>query len=204
MLNALLRWWHSRNNDRRIRKHGWTAIYVGDYVSAPTWVYTVGIDETLGQPELVIFDVPIESANEVLWRAFQELKQGLLVLEDGKPWLIGESEHPVVWRRVHRTQVESPAGWFTLAEMRRALHTGQMSGLEVFQLVLSDREGRLPWEPGYDEALRAFQPALYLPLTGNDGEPMSLPGGRPVSPRRRIAPRRSGRPSRYRAPPRPW
>lgn len=182
MFNALLRWWHNRDTDRRIRKHGWTAIYVGDYASAPTWVYTVGIDETLGQPELVIFDVPMESASELLWRAFHELKEGVLVLEDGKPWLTGETEHPVVWRRVHHSQIEGPAGWFTLAVVRRALHRSQMFGLEVFQLVLSDGDGRLPWEPGYDERLRALQPALYLPLTDDGDAPLSLPGASPVQP----------------------
>jgi len=44
VFSSLLRLWHSRDTDRRIRKHGWTAIYVGDYVSAPSWVYTVGIN----------------------------------------------------------------------------------------------------------------------------------------------------------------
>jgi hypothetical protein len=169
LLNALLRWWHARDTDRRIRKYGWTAIYVGDYDSAPTWVYTIGIEEALGQPELAIFDVPAESANPLLWRAFRELQQGLLVLEDGKPWLTGEAEHTVVWRRVHQSQIESPAGWFTLAVMRRLVQRGQVFGLEVFQLVLPDGNGRMPWDPGYDEALRALQPVLYLPYSHADG-----------------------------------
>ena len=174
-MNPLLRWWHDRDTDRRIRKHGWTAIYVGDYASAPTWVYTVGIGQRLGQPELVIFDVPKETAAELLWRAFNELKEGILVLEDGKPWLTGETDNPLVWRRVHQTQVESPTGWFTLAVERRALHAGRLSTLEVFQLVLSDGGGRLPWEPGYEEGLRARQPALYLPLTDYGDVPLSPP-----------------------------
>lgn len=175
MLNRLLRWWHSRDTDRRIRKYGWTAIYVGDYSSAPTWAYTIGLDETLGQPELVLFDMPREDANGLLWRAYEELKQGVLVLEDGKRWLAEETENPIVWRKVHPTQVESPAGWFTLAVMRRLVVRREMFGLEVFQLVLSDADGRLPWEPDYDERLRARQPALYLPATDYGDEPLSPP-----------------------------
>lgn len=175
MLNRLLRWWYVRNTDRRIRKHGWTAIYVGDYSSAPTWVYTAGFTESLGQPELVIFDVPQADAMRLLWRAYDDLKQGVLVLEDGKRWLADETEKPIIWREVHSTQVRSPAGWFTLAVTRTALNTDQSSGPKVFQLVLSDGDGRLPWEPGYDERLRNRQPALYLPATDYGDESLSPP-----------------------------
>ncbi|HEY0647892.1 hypothetical protein [Phenylobacterium sp.] len=37
-------------------------------------------------------------------------------------------------------------------------------GFNAFQLVLSDNDGRMPWDDGYDERLRPLQPALYLPL----------------------------------------
>ena len=52
---------------RRIEEHGWTAVYVGDYSTAPTWTYTIGFDETLGQPEVIVFDIPQDSANALLW-----------------------------------------------------------------------------------------------------------------------------------------
>lgn len=175
MFDALLRWWHNRDTDRRIRKRGWTAIYVGDYASVPTWVYTIGIESTLSAPEIVIFDIPRESANDLVWRAYHEIKLGFLVLEDGTPWLTGEADNPVVWRRVHQTHVNSSSGWFNLAVARRAPEASQTSGLQVFQLVLSDGDGRLPWEADYDEDLRARQPALYLPLTDYGDVPLSPP-----------------------------
>lgn len=159
---SLVSWWHRRDTRARIRRHGWTAIYVGDYRSAPTWVYTVGFDETLNQPEVVIFDLPRAAAAEVLWDIFTELKDKALVFEDGKVWRDSEG-HPSVWRKVHPSQIDSDENWFGLAVGRRAEVTGQPFGLEVFQLVLSDGEGRLPWADGYDERLRPLQPELYLP-----------------------------------------
>ena len=36
-------------------------------------------------------------------------------------------------------------------------------GFEAYQLVLSDAEGKLPWEAGYDERLRPLQVALWDP-----------------------------------------
>ncbi|WP_331085818.1 DUF4262 domain-containing protein [Phenylobacterium sp.] len=75
---------------RRIEEHGWTAVYVGDYSTAPTWTYTIGFDETLGQPEVIVFDIPQDSANALLWEVFAQIKDGRLILEDGKVWPEGE------------------------------------------------------------------------------------------------------------------
>jgi hypothetical protein len=63
-------------------------------------------------------------------------------------------------RKVHPSQVSS---WFGLATERRRRINGDSSGPAAFQLVLADRGGFLPWEPGYDEQARKWQPALYEP-----------------------------------------
>jgi hypothetical protein len=157
-------WWHTRNLRPKIRRHGWTGVYVGDYHSAPTWAYSVGFDETLGQPEIIVFDLPQAPANEIFWMAFTELKQNILTLEDGKIWeTVG---HTAAWRKVHPSHIDSDEGWLTLALFRRAQVTGRTWGLEAFQLVLSDEAGFLPWQEGYDERIRPRQPQLYLPREG--------------------------------------
>lgn len=163
MFSWLRRRWHESDTDRRVRKHGWTAIYVGDYQTAPTWAYTVGLDESLDQPELIVFDAPQESVNALFWGAYEALKDGSLVLEDGLNWS-EDHEHPCVWREVHPSQINCDDGWFTFAVIRRARRTHQMEGLRAFQFVLSDNDGKLPWEEGYDERLRERQPPLWLPV----------------------------------------
>jgi len=50
------------------------------------------------------------------------------------------------------------------ATMRSIVRTGMPYSFDAYQLVLSDNDGRLPWDDGYDERLRPLQPALYLPL----------------------------------------
>lgn len=148
--------------ERKIKQVGWTAIYVGDYQTAPTWTYTMGFADTLGQPEVIVFDIPRDSASALLWEVFTQLKDGRLVLEDGKVWP-EDQERPCVWRRVDRSQIESEDGWFTLAIARSFAASGGPFDFDAFQLVLSDNEGRMPWDDGYDEQLRRLQPALYLP-----------------------------------------
>jgi hypothetical protein len=146
--------WRRFGARRHVERRGWTAVYVGDYAQAPSWVYTVGFQGSLGQPEIIVFDLPRPSAGELVAHVHDELRTGRLVLEDGCEWASASSR--CVWRRVHEDHL---AEWLTLAFVPAML----AGGLEAFQLVLSDVEGRLPWEGGYDERLRALQPALYEP-----------------------------------------
>jgi hypothetical protein len=160
MFLALRRAWHLRDTARRVRRHGWTGICVGDYHTAPSWAYTVGFRETLGAPEIIVFDLPPTSANELFHEIFRQLGAGELVLRDGESW--GDPPGRAVWRRVHPSRVcdaENP--WLGGAVDHAGL-SAEPGALQAFQLVLSDEGGRLPWETGYDERLRPRQRALYL------------------------------------------
>lgn len=163
MLERLWRSWHRRDIQKRIDRHGWTAIYVGDYHSAPTWAYTIGFRSSLDAPEIIVFDVPQEQANGLFHEVYNDLKSGRLTLRDGERWRPDELETPVVWRRVHPSQLRGDEDvWMGLAEMYDAVRAPQTE-FEAYQLVLSDAEGHLPWEAGYDERLRPRQPPLWEP-----------------------------------------
>jgi hypothetical protein len=143
-----------RRGPRRAEGRGWTAIYVGDYKQAPSWVYTVGFKASLGEPEIIVFDLPRPSASQLVSHVHDELRSGRLILLDGVEWAAASTR--CVWRKVHEDHLGE---WLTLAFIP-AMVAG---GMDAFQLVLSDAAGRLPWEDGYDERLRALQPALYEP-----------------------------------------
>ena len=150
-----------------MQRHGWTAIYVGDYETIPSWAYTIGFHASLGAPEVVVFDVPIATANGLFHEIYNDLKSGQLSLRDNEPWRPGEVEHPLVWREVHPTRLydgdpENP--WLGLAEDFATILAPERGPISAFQLVLTDPDGRLPWEPGYDESLRPRQRELYLPV----------------------------------------
>jgi hypothetical protein len=166
MFNSLERAYHRWDTKRRVRRFGWTAIYVGDYQSAPTWAYTVGFHASLGAPEIVVFDVPIASAGGLFHEIYNELKLGKLVLRDHESWRPGESDNPLCWRKVHPSRLydRDPENcWLGLAEDFATILAPEAGPISAFQLVLSDPHGRLPWEPGYDERLRPLQRELYLP-----------------------------------------
>lgn len=171
MLTKFRDWRVVRNLDRRVRKHGWTGVYVGRYGQPPSWMYTIGFDETLDHPEIIVFDVPLAGANGLCWEVFEQLQSGDLRIDDGGVWSDGSEVAPV-WRKVHPSQIESADGWLTMAARRRYRRTSQWRGLEAFQLVLPDPEGSFPWDDAYDEHLRPRQPALYVAGAVPDGPDM--------------------------------
>jgi hypothetical protein len=151
----------------RVDRFGWTAIYVGDYERSPTWAYTIGFQRSLGLPEVIVFDLPMEFANGIFHEIYNDLKSGGLIIRDGDEWRPGEFEHPIVWRRVHPRRLydndpEQP--WLALAEDFSKILTPEAGPIEAFQLVASDPAGHLPWEAGYDESLRPRQRALWEPV----------------------------------------
>lgn len=147
----------------RVEADGWVIVpFQLPQDPAPRFFYTVGFDETLNQPELIMFDQPAEVAVSEFHTAFEQLQAGELTLEDGMLWS-KEGPRRSVARRVH--PAEAAGGWLALAKERRRIVKGDASGLRAFQLVGCDKSGFLPWEPGYDEAVRKWQPALWEPPT---------------------------------------
>lgn len=170
MFERLWRAWRNRGDDwhrwdihQRIGRFGWTGIYVGDYHTAPTWAYTIGFRSSLDAPEIIVFDLPQESANGIFHEAFNEIKAGKLVIRDGELWRPEEGWR-AAWRKVHPTKLENGDDrWLGFAEAFHTILNPEAGEFEAYQLVLSDSEGRLPWEASYDERLRPRQPALYEP-----------------------------------------
>ena len=162
MFRKLFDAWRKRDIGQRIERPGWTVIYVGDYSTAPTWAYTTGFQDLLGAPEIIVFDVPQASANALFHEISGEIKAGKLTIRDGERWRPDAGVS--VWRKVHPSRfVDDPENsWLGLAFNFHLLRSGGAE-FEAYQLVISDAEGNLPWEPGYDERLRPRQRALWEP-----------------------------------------
>jgi hypothetical protein len=80
-------------------------------------------------------------------------------IEDGIVWAQDERGRSVM-RSLHPTRLKDE-GWLGLARERYRSTNGTLDGFRAFQIVLSDLNGRLPWEPGHDEGARRWQPELY-------------------------------------------
>jgi hypothetical protein len=170
MFGKLFDAWRKRSDARhkddianRIEQHGWTAIYVGDYHTSPTWAYTIGFQRSVGGPEVIVFDIPQDTANSVFHEIFRQLRAGELVVRDGERWM--PEDVVMTWRRVHPSRfVDDPENpWLGLAHDFHLMLGSGGSDFEAYQLVVGDAEGRLPWETGYDETIRSRQRPLWEP-----------------------------------------
>jgi len=147
--------------DRGIRTRGWSVVCVGSYAEG-MFAYTVGLTETLGEPELIVFDVPCSEANALVEDVYGGLKEKALLLEDGKRWPSGDPGAGM-WRRVDASHIKGDSEWLTLALHRHRQTTGSTQGLKVFQYVLCDTAQKFPWEQGYDASIRHLQAPLWEP-----------------------------------------
>jgi hypothetical protein len=161
MLTAIERAWRHWQIDRTVRRCGFAVQYVGDYDSAPTWAYTIGFLETLGQPEVIAFDLRQADVHWVFWTLFGRLKDGSLTLADGEVLSVEAGEVGVL-RRLHPTRLFDDDFWLGMAGQRHIRRTGGPDGFDAFQLVLHDPAGNYPWDEGYDTRLLERQPPLWL------------------------------------------
>jgi len=152
---------------RRVRKHGWTGVYVypGDDADAIALSYSIGFWEAVDAPEVVMFGMTQEVTSGLLWKAFDDLQAGALTFVDSAIWeLDWEGAPAMAWRAVHPSQIRREH--LNVAIWYRERQGFSRYGLKAYQLVVADTAGKFPWEEGYDTDYRPRQPELYLPYFG--------------------------------------
>jgi len=147
---------------RRIRKFGWAGTRV-DYDVSSWFTYSAGFWESASGPEVIMFGVPAIYANGFLAEAHRQLKGGELTPTDMAPWTL-EDCPAMAWRAVHPSQIRRE--FFNVAIWYRERQGAGRAGLRAYQLFFTDTGGKFPWEDGFDEDYRPYQPRLYLPYAG--------------------------------------
>ena len=177
---------------RRIRKHGWTGNYIPETDSEASFAYSIGRWEHLDAPELIVFGADAEASQGLIKQAHALLRTGQLKLSDKAPWALeGNGGRRLAWRAVHPSQIR--AKYFSVAIWYRQHRKMGREGFQAFQLVISDDNGVMPWEDGFQANSRPHQPELYLPYFGGpEGEENAAAGDRrAIFTSRRGGPRRS-------------
>lgn len=131
-----------------IAEHGWSVINVKD---SPAFSYTVGLTETLGHAELLMFGLDPEIMRALLNNAGRRIRaKGRIA-----PYsLVSEvvADHPCyslpVDLNVHRG----------LSNIATALYG--RGNYELMQLVWPDAVGRFPFQNGFDTTFAAQQPVV--------------------------------------------
>lgn len=142
--------------DSLIKSDGFAFICIGADMETPPFAYTVGLTETYGCPELLIFGVGDHVANVVFHAVVKRIRAGdafkdgdVLVKVLNLPCTIrqvsGEAAHPYALNVFSRYECSPQTPAFQ-------------------QIVYPDKTSVFPWEAGYDESLRKIQRELWTSL----------------------------------------
>lgn len=136
-----------------IETKGWCAEPVALTEDPPTpgYTYTIGFETRFGHPEVVIFGLQPVAANGLLEMIAMHIDAGG-VIPDGMFVGLLDNELPAAMLPV---DVAENAHLFPGAT---TFHGHE--NYRVCQFVWPDRDGKLPWDEGYDIRLRIAQPVL--------------------------------------------
>ncbi len=146
-----------------IAEHGWFCVNVLEDDAGPGFAYSVGLSETLGTPELIVFGLKPEMMHAMLWAAFRQLRDGREVKDsDRLPDLIEGFD--CIVRNVHPTNIVpdffNSALWYQ-GHRGGTDRDGQLSAMQIVWPGAED--GLFPWDPKSNPFVGACQPPLYLP-----------------------------------------
>lgn len=139
--------------DTIIQRAGFAFLSIGQDGSTPPFAYTVGITETYGCPELIIFGVGQNVADAVFNGVVGKIKNGEH-FDDGDV-IVELLNMPVAIKAVSN-EIATP---FALNVASRYKGTKYLPTFQ--QIVYPDQSGAFPWEAEYDEGMRRIQSELW-------------------------------------------
>ena len=147
---------HAEKIEWMIETNGWALEPVAPRADvdppAPAYAYTIGVPALVGFPEIAVFGLTPVASNGLITLVIDALRGGTeipLGIE-----LIGllDNELRCMFASV---DVDEAAGTFVTLD---AWYRGQP--YDVVQLLYPDRNGFMPYEPGYDQRMRFAQPVI--------------------------------------------
>ncbi|MDR5744441.1 DUF4262 domain-containing protein [Caballeronia sp. LZ029] len=141
--------------ERTVAIHGHAVIGIAADAKAkpptPGFAYTVGLETTYGQPELIIFGLPYDVAHGVLNDIAARIKNDGFAPKDGD-----SDDQTLRGNRVFFRAV--PAS--VIGKHLRIAHVLR-EDVSALQIIWPDPFGKFPWEDGADLRYAYAQPLLY-------------------------------------------
>jgi hypothetical protein len=136
-----------------VETQGWCAEPVAPIEDPPQpgYTYTIGFESTFAHPEVVIFGLQPVAARGLLEMLAIHLEAGG-VLPEGMFVGLLDNDLPAALLPVDLEEYSS------LFPGAAAFHEG--ADFRVSQFLWPDRNGKLPWDEGYDNRLRLAQPVV--------------------------------------------
>lgn len=131
-----------------IQQSGWHCNAVGAGESHPAFVYTVGLEQSFGRPELIIFGLAPATAHGILAKIVQRSSV------DGASGLANSASSDEPWSYVavpesNRAELALSAVWYY-----------EGTDFRMDQVVWPCPDGHFPWDDAADDAFIKSQPVL--------------------------------------------
>lgn len=134
-----------------VEAHGLHIVHVPGDDDAPGYSFTIGLWHSFEQPEVILFGLDPEVAQDLLDAIADEASEDRKYLDGTRhdDVLVG---YPVRFLAVPKEQYVEHLG--------PALWAYEGHEFPCVQLVWPDKQGRWPWEPGVREGFAEAQPVL--------------------------------------------
>ena len=132
-----------------IQDFGFATLAIHDHDSHTTFTYSVGFTD-LGHSEVLIYGLRQELAHQFLWTLYNAIKSGK-TFETDVPY-DELANLPTVFKHMTGSNIREycvqGVQWYGKT-------------VDYMQMVLPDKDGKMPWETGYDAHLMRCQKELW-------------------------------------------
>ena len=148
-----------KGNDKAladIEEHGCHILHVMEDDAGPGFSYSIGIEKTSSQPELVVTGLKRDLAHWIINEYKDRVRAGER-FEPDNPYSGFLGDFDVLFRPVLKEHYEEYFGW------GRWLYEGD--DFRVYQLIWPSTKGLWPWDPNAPDDYTYFVPLLCEPFS---------------------------------------
>jgi hypothetical protein len=137
----------------KIETYGWMVMNIKDEPGKSGWSYTIGMYETYGHPEIIIFGMSVDSRHSILNWIGKNIKEGKpFAAEQEHDWVL--TEYGCWSKPVQKRWYYSLLGWARWFYQTK----DQQDNFPCVQALWPDKHGKYPWDSEY---AYSDQPLLY-------------------------------------------
>ena len=145
-----------------VRRLGWHVVRVNAGAGEPAYAYSIGLQKSFAQPEIIVFGLPPATLQAIIDRLAADVRGGARFAAGDRTGAALE-DCQCTFREVPERFHASHFGY--------AVRFYGDAGFNALQCIWPDRRGCYPWEPEFDEELRPVQSVLAEPA--HDRRPKS-------------------------------
>jgi hypothetical protein len=137
-----------------IKAYGLAVFHILGEEDLPPFTYSVGIEQSLGLPELIVIGLKAEVGHAVINECYRQMKEGAVIAPGARvAGLLGGG---------FECEIGTVLPSYYEEYMGRALWLYKGENFRTYQIVFPNTAGVFPWEPEANEWFKNFQPLLSI------------------------------------------